>query len=302
MKSISPQNPISTIPDIDDIPIGDMPGDKVVIGEGHLQKANCLLPPLLPMLESVTGDNKNERAVVSVCGGSGVGKTETASLIGYMLNQAGIGVYVLSGDNYPHRIPKYNDAERLNVFRMEGIAEMIARGVYTQVNREILSELMAQGTDSDPNKTKENPWLSTYQQGGDSGLKRYLGTYNEINFGEISKIISDFKNGADEILLKRMGREEGSIWYEPVNMRDVKVLIIEWTHGNNDNLRGVDIPIFLYSTPEETLAHRKARARDKGTDSPFVMRVLGIESELLLSQAHRAKLILSAKNELLRSI
>jgi len=290
---------MDSIPDISKVPMGDMPGDKVLIGESHLQKANCLFPKLLPMLESVMDNNENKRAVVSVCGGSGVGKTETASLLGYMLQQTGIGVYVLSGDNYPRRIPKYNDAERLNIFRTEGINEMIARGLYTETQRKTLAELMKNGTDSDPLKAKEHPWLLIYQQGGDSGLKKYLGTDNEINFAELSKIVSDFKNGASELFLKRLGREEGELWYTQTDMRDVSVLIIEWTHGNNGNLRGVDIPIFLYSTPQETLAHRKTRARDKGADSPFVMRVLGVESELLLSQSHRARLILSSKNELL---
>ena len=290
---------MDSIPDISKIPMGDMPGDKVLINESHLQKANRLFPRLMPMLAPVIDNNENKRAVVSVCGGSGVGKTETASLLGYMLQQAGMGVYVLSGDNYPRRIPKYNDAERLNAFRTEGINELIARGFYTKARRKTLAGLMEKGTDSDPAESKEHPWLMIYQQGGDNGLKKYLGTDNEINFAELSKIVSDFKNGASELFLKRLGREEGEVWYSCTDMTGVNVLIIEWTHGNNDNLRGVDIPIFLYSTPGETLEHRKTRARDKGADSPFVMRVLSVESELLLSQSHRAKLILSSKNELL---
>ena len=35
--------------------------------------------------------------------------------------------YTLSGDNYPHRIPKYNDAERLHVFRESAIRGMVKR-------------------------------------------------------------------------------------------------------------------------------------------------------------------------------
>jgi len=297
-RLMSPET-INEVPDISQIPMGDMPGDKALINDNHLQKANRLIQPLFPLLTSALESNENERAVISVCGGSGVGKTETASLIAYMLMKAGIGVYILSGDNYPYRIPKYNDAERLNIFRLEGIYELLARGLYNESRYEELAELQKKGTDSDSQKAVSNHWLSAYQQGGDSGLKKYLGTDKEINFAELSEIVTAFKNGADEIFLKRMGRDEGSIWYSRTDMRDINVLIIEWTHGNSDNLKGVDIPIFLYSTPQETLAHRKVRARDNGADSPFVMRVLGIESELLVSQAHRAKLILSGKNELL---
>ncbi|MCL2279225.1 MAG: adenylylsulfate kinase [Oscillospiraceae bacterium] len=290
---------ITEIPENPMIPMGDMPGDKALITTNHLEKANCLLPSLKQMLVSTLTSNENERAVISVCGGSGVGKTETSSLIGYMLTKVGIGTYILSGDNYPHRIPKLNDAERLNVFRIEGIYELLARGLYSENVRLDLAELQKKDLDSDKNQIAFHPWLSVYQEGGDSGLRKYLGTDKEINFAELSAIVAAFKNGADELLLKRLGREEGSAWYSRSDMRSVNVLIIEWTHGNNDSLRGVDIPIFLYSTPQETLTHRMARARDKGADSLFVMRVLGIESELLISQAHKAKLILSSNNELL---
>ena len=42
----------------------------------------------------------HQRAVVAVCGGSGVGKSEIASLLSYYLNQLGVGSYTLSGDNF----------------------------------------------------------------------------------------------------------------------------------------------------------------------------------------------------------
>ena len=79
----------------------------------------------------------------------------------------------------------------------------------------------------------------------------------------------------------------------------INILIIEWTHGNSDYLKGVDIPIFLNSTPKETLEYRKMRGRDGNTDSPFTTMVLGIEQELLHQQAHKAKIILSKNGKLL---
>jgi hypothetical protein len=77
------------------------------------------------------------------------------------------------------------------------------------------------------------------------------------------------------------------------------VLVIEWTHGNSDNYEGVDIPILLNSTPEETLAHRRARNRDGKTDSAFTTLVLELEQNMLKSQAHKAKIIVSKAGELL---
>ena len=66
--------------------------------------------------------------------------------------------------------------------------------------------------------------------------------------------------------------------------------MIEWTHGNSDNYKGVDIPVLLNSTPQETLAQRRARNRDGATDSPFNMMVLELEQAMLEHQAPKAKI------------
>ena len=97
-----------------DIPHGDMPGDKVEINEGHVKKANVIFPRLLSLMEKEASNGK-DKIVITVCGGSGVGKSETASLLAYYLEDAGIHAYVMSGDNYPRRIPLYNDAESLKL-------------------------------------------------------------------------------------------------------------------------------------------------------------------------------------------
>lgn len=285
--------------DTDSIPKGDMPGDQVKIGPQHIQKACIIFPELLELLIPVLEENPYQRAVVVVCGGSGVGKSETASLISYYLNRMGVGSYTLSGDNYPHRIPKYNDAERLRVFRKSGIDGLIANGQYQEGRQAILKELQESGNDSNPDFVNQYPWLSVYQQAGRSGLQNYLGTANEIDFKELTGIVSRFKNGESRIFLKRMGREETELWYEPVDFSDKNIMVIEWTHGNNQNLLGVDIPILLNSTPQETLEHRRSRNRDGATDSPFTTMVLELEQGMLVSQAPKAKIISSKSGEIL---
>jgi hypothetical protein len=287
------------IGDTDAIPTGDMPGDKVKIGPQHIQKSLALFPKLIELLGSSLESNPYQRAVVVVCGGSGVGKSEIASLISLYLNRMGLGSYTLSGDNYPYRIPKYNDAERLRIFRQSGISSLIAQGQYLEGRPAILKELQAGDKDSNPEFAKAYPWLALYQLGGRNGLKNYLGTTNEIDFRELSGIVAQFKNGASSIFLKRMGREETELWYEQVDFRERHILVIEWTHGNSHNLQGVDIPILLNSTPQETLEHRRSRNRDGATDSPFTTMVLAIEQEMLFSQAQNAKLILSKSGKLL---
>lgn len=277
------------------IPHGDMPGDKVQIGLSHITKANCIFPLLLEEMKQLGG----ERIVVSVFGGSGVGKSETASLLAWYLNCAGIGTYVMSGDNYPRRIPMYNDAERNRVFRTAGLKGLLADGVYSDENQSVLTGLWEQELDAEPAQVGENPWLASYQKHGRAALAQYLGTALEQDFDEINGVIANFRSGAKSGWLKRMGRTEDARWYSQVDFTNVDVLILEWTHGNNTALEGIDIPILLNSTPEETREHRRSRARDGKTDSAFTTMVLEIEQAELDSRAHDAKIIISKAGEIL---
>ncbi|ADL03216.1 adenylyl-sulfate kinase [Lacrimispora saccharolytica] len=283
----------------DGIPHGDMPGDKVEIGEVHRKKANIIFPQLLFKLSEVLKECESEKVVVTVCGGSGVGKSEIASLLSYYFNHLGIGSYTLSGDNYPHRIPKYNDGERLHIFRESAIKAMVKDGTFNEERFKIIHRLQQVQDDANAVHTKKYSWYKSYLLGGREGLKNYLGTEKEIAFGEIEEILTQFKNGKEEIWLKRMGRDDTELWYGKVDFSGIHVMIIEWTHGNSDNYQGVDIPILLNSTPQETLAHRRARNRDGATDSPFTAMVLELEQEMLEAQAPKARIILSKSGEIL---
>ncbi|MCR4904357.1 MAG: adenylyl-sulfate kinase [Butyrivibrio sp.] len=283
----------------EDIPHGDMPGDKIEIGDTHKAKAAVIFPRLVEELKAVVKNNPYERAVITVCGGSGVGKSEIASLLSYMLTQAGIKSYTLSGDNYPHRIPKYNDAERLHLYREGGIRKMVEDKVFTLERFDFVKSLQEKDDDANAAYVKENPWFESYIKGGREALSNYLGTPNETDFAEVENILNAFKDGAKDIWLKRMGRDECALWYEDVDFSDTQVLIIEWTHGNSDYYKGVDVPVLLNSTPAETLAHRQSRNRDGKTDSAFTTTVLEIEQEKLKSQAHKARIILSKNGEIL---
>lgn len=283
----------------DTIVHGDMPGDSIQIGQAHIQKANLIFPELQTLLSPVLKQNPFRRAVVAVCGGSGVGKSETASLLAHYFRQAGMGSYTLSGDNYPQRIPKYNDAERMRIFRAGGMRGLVQNGLYTKERGDAARAFQLEDRDADPALTAEHPWMAAYQQEGRAALAGYLGSPCEINFDELSAIVSQFKTGANSIFLKRMGREETALWYEAVDFTGVRILLIEWTHSSSDHLRGVDVPVLLNSTPAETLAHRKARRRDGGADSPFTTMVLALEQRQLELQAVKAKLIVSKSGELL---
>lgn len=282
-----------------DIPYGDMPGDSVQIDAGHIRKADVIFPALLPILRDALSASEHRRAILAVFGGSGVGKSEIASLLSYRLQEIGVGAYTLSGDNYPRRIPMYNDAERLRIFRAYGVRGMIGDGVYSQETRRALDGLWKEEMDPDPAKAREYPWLASYQKHGRAALASYLGSEQEQDYEELSSIAGQFKSGAGKIWLKRMGRTDTALWYDEVDLSDVGVLIIEWTHGGSGRFDGVDIPILLSSTPAETREHRRARARDSKTDSAFTTMVLELEQRLIEERAPAAKLIVSKAGELL---
>lgn len=281
---------------IETLPHGDMPGDKIVVNEDHVKKAKLIFPRLIELMR----EEKGEKIVVSVFGGSGVGKSEIASLLTYYLNCVGIGAYTMSGDNYPYRIPMYNDAERISIFRSEGLKALVRSGEYNPEVREELSKLWAEETDPDPKTAEEYPWLKTYQFAGRKGLKEYLGTLKEQDYPQVNEIIAAFKRGDEKIYLKRMGRSEDVRYYDDVDFSNTDVLIIEWTHGGNGNIEGIDIPILLNSTPEETREHRRLRARDGKTDSAFTTMVLEIEQEELFDRARFAKIIVSKAGEFMK--
>jgi hypothetical protein len=160
---------------------------------------------------------------------------------------------VLSGDNYPRRIPEENDAERLRV----------------------------------------------YTEGGRQALDDYLGSPAEIDFDQLNAILAAFHDGAASLPLKRMGRRADELWHDDVDVTGVQVIVLEWTHGNSPYLHGVDLPILLNSTPEETLEHRRSRARDGAVDSPFTTLVLQLEQAKLQASASRAAIIVAKSGELL---
>lgn len=193
----------------------------------------------------------DERVVISIYGGSGSGKTTIATALQqYFLNE-GIGCYLLGGDNYPHRIPKRNDEERLRV----------------------------------------------YEEAGEEGLREYLGTPKEIDFDCINQVLAEFHAGKDTITLRHMGREDGDISSEETDFAGIPVMLVEWTHGGSEYLKGVDIPVFLESSPEETKERRIRRNRDENAASPFICRVVELEQEKLDIQKGHARLVVGKDKE-----
>ena len=68
-------------------------------------------------------------------------------------------------------------------------------------------------------------------------------------------------------------------------------MLLEWTHGGSDDLHGVDLSVFLESSPEETKERRIRRNRDENAASPFICRAVELEQEKLEVQRKNAGLI-----------
>ena len=127
-----------------------------------------------------------------------------------------------------------------------------------------------------------------YKELGETALNDYLGSTQEIEFDRINRVLAQFHAGDTEIELKKMGREDGEIWLEQTDLSGVQVLLIEWTHGGSKELKGVDVTVYLDSTPEETKARRIRRGRDENAASDFIQMVIAMEQKKLEEQAKRA--------------
>lgn len=244
---------------------------------------------LFPLILKKTEERKEKKTIISVSGGSGVGKTGMAFLLQNMFEKQGKKSLIISGDNYPHRIPMYNDAERIARFRMSGLNGLITEGLYTDEVKEKLLELQKAGRDAE--EQEDMQWLSIYQKYGDKALTDYLGTDQELDYEAVSNLLMQFHGGTSQLLLRHMGRTPDDIWYDRRDVSDTDILILEWTHGNSVYLQGVDVSVVLISTPEETLENRKKRNRDTAIDSPFVARVLRIEQKKINDGLDRADII-----------
>lgn len=98
-----------TLMPLENVQGGDMPGDTAHISAPVCRRVEKLLPHLVTKLEEKYGTDIPAKLVIAVSGGSGSGKTSGAAALREALAMVGLKGYVLSGDNYPRRIPQHND-------------------------------------------------------------------------------------------------------------------------------------------------------------------------------------------------
>lgn len=247
---------------------------------------------LLQLISEINREySEKSRIVIALAGGSGAGKSSISSVLSYCLNSLGVYSYHLSGDNYPRRIPVSNDAERLRIYRTEGIKALLEHGLYSDSIKGILHQLWMDQTDSDANEQSHYSWIRTYQDAGRKALGCYLGNDDELDYDDINRVISSFKAGESDIWCKLMGKMPADLWYDQVHFPECAIMLVDWTHALNEKLTGTDISVLLFSRPSETKAIRVARGRDRFADSPFASLVIKLEQDKINSRASSATMI-----------
>ena len=78
-------------------------------------------------------------------------------------------------------------------------------------------------------------------------------------------------------------------------------MLLEWTHGGSEYLEGVDVSVYLDSSPEETQARRIRRGRDENAASAFIQLVVSIEEKKLQEQAKQADVIVGKDGHIYES-
>lgn len=259
------------------------------------QKAAVLFAALLEKMH----EHHASRLVIAVSGGSGVGKSSTANLFRDYLEDIGIECALIGGDEYPYRTPVQNDAERLRILRQAGVKGMLQQGVWSTDAWHELKELQDAMVDADPKYDAVYPWHKVYLDYGRKALATYLGSEAEQDYADMQQLIDAFHRGETKIPLRKLGDGEADFHYEVGDFSHKQVLLIEWTHAGNPTLKGIDINLFLYSSPEETLERRKRRGRNANTDTPLIALVLELEQIMLNENAKHADMIQLMDGELL---
>jgi len=282
-----------------DIPHGDMPRDIVVITEKHIEKTSAIFPQLVGRLAEKGLLTRKDKIVISVFGGAGAGKSEVASVLSYYFACNGWNCYVLSGDNYNRRVPVSNFPERTRIFRSGGVHGLLLNKLYNPDVKNTLDKMWTGQDDFNVDLVEQYPFLKIYQEYGRAALTEYLGSVMEMEYEIMNPIIKEFKEGRDHIMLKRMNNGPDEIWYEEVDFYNIDIMFIEWVHASHQLLEGIDLWIMLDGTPQDTVAHRAMRKREKEIQGPWISVVLDIEDRQMRMGAKKAAIIVTKEGEII---
>ncbi len=147
-----------------------------------------------------------------------------------------------------------------------------------------------------PPRSNDAHRVDLYEKGSEKALAEYLGTAHEIDFNRIAALVKEFKSGAPALALRIMDSSEHFVHSDRkiLDTSKIDVLVLEGTWSGT--VAGTDRRVFLETNFEETLEHRRKRARDPIT--PFGETVLGIEQGKLDRIKEQCHLVITVAGEL----
>lgn len=109
----------------------------------------------------------------------------------------------------------------------------------------------------------------------------------EVHIDKMQALVNAFRNNDDEITKPTVDYALNIIDQEKINIKLIKVLIIEGTYTTL--LKNVDLHIFMERNYKETFKDRMARGRE--AFDPFIEQVLEIEHKIISQHKNDADLI-----------
>ncbi len=119
----------------------------------------------------------------------------------------------------------------------------------------------------------------------------WLGPHVEVDLDLLNKNILDALKGKNEILKPSTDYISNSVKTINLNLKGIKVIIIEGTYTSL--LRHVDTKIFIASNWKDTLPYRKKRNRGNEVNDAFVENILVTEHLIIAGHRYLADYILS---------
>lgn len=119
---------------------------------------------------------------------------------------------------------------------------------------------------------------------------RLLGMQNvgpqEVNLQRLQQVLSQFKSGAQNVLVPLVHYHENKIEEISCQVEDVTVLIVEGTYAFY--LNETDFNLFMSRNYLQTRELREKRSRGNEVNDPFIEKVLEIEHQLVVAKKAKA--------------
>lgn len=107
----------------------------------------------------------------------------------------------------------------------------------------------------------------------------WLGPHVEVNLDLLEQNLRDAIKGENEITKPLVDYNENSVEEEIINLKGVKVVIVEGTYTSL--LRNIDSKIFIDRNRLDTLEHRQKRNRGNEANDPFIEEILTMEHKII---------------------